>query len=57
MFKKVVAILLLIAPTVLANNASDSPFTMSLAELSQVQVVTAATGFKKTVKEAPGNQC
>jgi len=52
---KIVLLLSLLSSSVLANNASDSLFTMSLAELSQVQVVTAATGFKQKVNEAPAS--
>jgi len=52
---KIVLLLSLLTSSVLANNASDSLFTMSLAELSQLQVVTAATGFKQKVNEAPAS--
>jgi len=55
LWKKTLACLLFASSSVFANNASDNLFSMSLAELSQIQVVTAASGFQQKVDEAPAS--
>lgn len=48
-------LLFLIAWPVCAHSASDDLFDLSLKDLLDVRVVTAASGFEQNVKDAPAS--